>query len=91
MIHLIEVAHAGVITDAPTFQKIGMNILSFLLSVIGIIAIMSLLVSGTAYFFSAGDEAKMQFAKKSAKYAILGIILSLGGMVLVKLIGGFFG
>jgi len=86
----INIAHAGVITDAPTFKDIGTNILFFLLSVAGIIAIITLVVSGVLYFFSAGDEKRMQTAKQSAKYAIVGIILAMGGMIIVKLIGGFF-
>jgi hypothetical protein len=90
MIHLIETAHAGVITDAPTFKEIGMNVLFFLLSVAGIIAIIALVVSGVMYFFSAGNEQKMQTAKQSVKYALLGVVLAMGGMILIKLVGGFF-
>ena len=88
--NLISIAHAGVISDAPTFKEIGVNILFFLLSIAGIIAIMALVVSGVMYFFSAGDEMKMETAKKSAKYALLGIIIAMGGIIIVKLVGGFF-
>jgi hypothetical protein len=86
----INIAHAGVITDAPTFQNIGINILSFLLWIAGIIAIIALVISGIRYFFSFGDEAKMEIAKKSTEYAIVGIILVAGSMVLVRMIGQFF-
>jgi hypothetical protein len=87
--NFINVAHAGVISDAPTFQEIGVNILFFLLSVAGVIAIMALVVSGIMYFFSVGDETKMETAKKSAMYALLGIVIAMGGMIIVKLVGGF--
>lgn len=90
MIHIIEAARAGVITDAPTFQTIGMRILNFLLSIAGVIAIMALVLSGIIYFFSAGDEKRMEKAKSSAKYAATGIALVLGGMVVVKFVGQFF-
>jgi len=86
----INIAHAGVITDAPAFKTIGINILFFLLSVAGLIAIMSLVVSGIIYFFSAGDERKMQVAKKTVKYSIIGIAIAMGGMILVRLVGQFF-
>ena len=66
-----------------------MNILNFMLSAAGIVAIIALVLSGIMYFFSAGDERRMEVAKKSALYAILGIVLIMGSMVLVKLIGGF--
>jgi len=90
MIHLINVAQAGVITDAPTFQTIGTKILYFLLSVAGIIAIIALVVSGAMYLISFGDERKMETAKNSAKYAAIGMILIFGSMVLVKTVGQFF-
>jgi len=90
MIHFINIAHAGVISDAPTFKEIGINVLDFLLSAAGIIAIIVLVLSGMIYLFSAGDERRIEVAKKSATYAIVGIILILGSMVLVRLIGGFF-
>ena len=47
----INIAHAGVITDAPTLASSGMKILNFLLSVFGIIAIIMAVVSGMLYFF----------------------------------------
>ena len=87
---LINVAHAGVISDAPSFSTIGMNILNFLLSVAGVIAIIALVVSGILYFFSAGDEKRMQVAKKSALYAILGIVFAMGSMIAIKIVGQFF-
>jgi heme/copper-type cytochrome/quinol oxidase subunit 2 len=90
MIHFINIAHAGVISDAPTLGQVGLNILNFLLSIAGIIAIIALVISGMIYFFSAGNERRTEVAKKSATYAIVGIVLTLGSMVLVKLIGGFF-
>jgi hypothetical protein len=90
MFHLIEVAKAGVITDAPTFQDIGSNVLNFLLSIVGIIAIIALVVSGIMYLISFGDERRMEIAKKSVKYSIIGIVIALGAMVLVKMVGQFF-
>jgi hypothetical protein len=88
--NFISIAHAGVIADAPSFQKIGTNVLNFLLSTFGIIAIIALVISGMLYFFSAGDEKRMETAKQSAKYSVLGIIIAMGGMILVKMIGQFF-
>lgn len=82
--------HAGVISDAPTLKHVGLNVLNFLLSVVGIIAIITLVLSGMLYFFSAGDERKMEVAKKTAMSAIVGIVLILGSMVLIRQIGVFF-
>ena len=88
--NLINTAHAGVITDAPSISSVGMNILNFLLSVTGIIAIIALVLAGILYFASNGDEKKIQIAKRAMTYSILGIILAMGGMVFVYFIGQFF-
>ena len=89
MFNIIEIAQAGVISDAPTFKEISVNVLNFLLSVVGIIAIIMLVVSGILYFFSAGDEKRMQIAKSSVKYAVVGIIVALSGMIIIRTISGF--
>lgn len=88
--NFINVAHAGVISDAPSISSVGIKILNFLLSVTGIIAIIALVLAGILYFVSAGDEKKMRLAKTAATYSILGIILAMGGMVLVYFVGQFF-
>lgn len=90
MINIINVAHAGVITDAPTFKEIGLDIFNFLLSIVGAIAIIALIVSGLLYFFSVGDEKRIQVAKRSITYAIVGVVIALGGMVAIRMIGQFF-
>jgi len=36
--HIINIAQAGVITDAPSVSDIGMKVLFFLLSVAGIVS-----------------------------------------------------
>lgn len=89
MFYIIEIAQAGVISDAPTFKEISVNVLNFLLSIVGIIAIIMLVVSGILYFFSAGDEKRMQIAKSSARYAVIGVILALSGIIIIRTIGVF--
>lgn len=86
MFHLIEIAHAGAISDATSFKDILANTLNFLLSIVGIIAIIMLAISGALYFFSAGDEKKMQIAKDSTKYAVIGIVMALSGLIIIKTI-----
>jgi hypothetical protein len=87
---LINIAHAGIISDAPSLQSIVIRILNFLLSVAGIIAIISLVISGLLYFFSAGNETRMERAKKSAQYSVIGITVVISAMVVVRFLGQFF-
>ncbi len=81
---IINIAQAGVISDAPSLSSAGINFLNFLLSVFGIIAIIMLVVSGIIYFFSAGNEELNKKAKRATTYAIVGIILASSGMIIVR-------
>lgn len=86
----INVAHAGVITDAPSISSIGMKILYFLLSVSEIIAIISLVLSGIMYLAAQDDKKRMQAAKRAVTYSIMGIVLALSGLIAIRLMGQFF-
>lgn len=88
--NIVSIAHAGVITDAPSISTVGMRILNFLLSTAEIIAIIALVISGILYFASAGDEKKVELAKRAVNYSVMGVAMALGGLIIVKLIGEFF-
>ena len=89
MIHLIENVQAGVITDAPRVVNVGLNVLNFLLSIFGIIAILMLVVSGVRYVVSFGDVNQKEEAKKGAKSALVGVVVVMGSMVVIKFVGMF--
>lgn len=90
MIQVINIAYAGVITDAPRLTSVGISALNFLLSIFGVVAIIMLAVSGAKYFLALGDAQAAEEAKAAAKNAVLGVIVVMGGMVIVKLVGSFF-
>jgi uncharacterized membrane protein len=88
MINLINTAHAGVISDAPTIGTLLGNVLGFLLQIAGIFGIISLVVSGVMIFLSAGDAERSKKAKQAATYSVIGIAVVLGGLILVRTING---
>lgn len=89
-ISLIETARAvGVIDDATPISEVAGNILDFLLSVFGILAILALAVAGSMYLLSAGDTERAAQAKRAATYALIGVAVALGALVIVRTIGGF--
>lgn len=90
MTHWINIAQAGVISEAPRFSQIIVNVVQFVLSFVGILAIIILLISGILYFFSVGDYRKLHLAKKSAFYSIIGIIIIFSALTVTRLIGSFF-
>lgn len=87
---LIEIAHAGVITDAPPLVSVGLNVLNFLLSIFGVIVIIMLVISGAKYFLALGDAKQKEEAKKGALSATLGVVVVMGAMVIIRLVGMFF-
>ncbi|HEX8974276.1 MAG TPA: hypothetical protein VF817_02190 [Patescibacteria group bacterium] len=88
--HLIEVAQAGVISSATPVSAVGMNVLYFLLSVIGVFAIIMLVVSAVRYFLAFGNEEEMKSAKLSMQYTVIGIAIAMGTMILLRFVGQFF-
>jgi hypothetical protein len=71
-------------SHALTLLEIFNNVLSFLLSIIGILAIISLIVGGMMYMTSFGDTKKVETGKSIVKNSIIGIIVALSSLVVVN-------
>lgn len=56
------------------------------LRVFGFLAIIFLVGTGLSYMMAGGDESKIESAKNSAKWAIIGILIALGGVVIIRFI-----
>lgn len=82
-------AHAGVISDAPSITDILGNIVRFLLSVAGIIAILAIVVAAIRYLVS-GNEKQATVIKKSLAMIVIGLVVLFGAMVFISAIGSFF-
>lgn len=81
------------VEQALTLSEIALNVLYFLLSVVGILAIIMLVVGGIIYMTGAttGDEkSKVQTGKNIIKYSIIGIFVALASLVIVSQIAEFF-
>jgi len=88
---LIKTAEAaGSITNAPTFLKIFTNVLTFLLSIAGLVAIIAVVISGLLYLSSAGNPKMITLAKSALIFSVIGIIIVLGALVFVSQITRFF-
>lgn len=85
------------LTAGQPIAVIALNVLNFLLSIVGALALIMLVVGGIMYVTSAtstvgtgGNEKKVSAAKKVVLYAIIGIAVALGAMVIVKQIAKLF-
>lgn len=75
---------AGVISDAPSFASVLMKILTFLLSLVGIVAILAIVISGLMYMLAAGDVSQIARAKKQTLMSVIGMSLALAALILVR-------
>ena len=89
----VATSHAATVTmptntGLPTgnIKTILTNVLSWLLSVVGLIAVISFAVSGIQYMTSAGSDDRMQIAKRNMLFSIIGIIVALSGFIMVNAI-----
>ncbi|MFA6184215.1 MAG: hypothetical protein WC682_03900 [Parcubacteria group bacterium] len=80
----------SLISSAPDLATIALNVLNFLLSVTGVIGIIMLVAAGIAYMTAAGNEGQIETAKKMTTWAIIGIAVALGALVIVQQVAKFF-
>ena len=83
-----ETAHAaGVIEDAIPLSQVLLNVLSWLLSALGIVAVVVLVVAGVWYVISSGDTARTEQAKRMIIFIAIGLSISLSALVIVRFLG----
>lgn len=79
------------VQGALTLSQIARNVLDFLLSIVGVLAIIMLVVGGIMYLTAAGNEDQIDSGKKIVTYSIIGIAVALAALVIVSQIASFFG
>lgn len=60
------------------------KLLTWLLGIVGVIAIISFIIAGIMYLVSTGDEDMIKRAKQNMTWAILGVIVALAGFVVLQ-------
>lgn len=78
------------VAAAPTLSSIALKVLNFLLSIVGVLAVIMMVVGGILYLTDAGDEGRAETGKKIVTYAVIGIAVALAALVLVTQIAKFF-
>ena len=79
------------VSGALTLAEIALNTLNFLLSVVGVLAIIMLVWGGIMYLTAAGNEKRIDTAKSIVTWSIVGIAIALAAMVIVRQLAAFFG
>ncbi len=81
---------AGAIDSAPTLATVLSKVLDFLLSVLGVVAIIGLVLAGLIYVGARGDEKSLRTAKKAVTFGLIGIVVALAALVIVKQLVALF-
>lgn len=76
----------GVEMPRGTFFTVATKFINFSVTAIGVLAVIIFIYAGFMYLTASGDESKISKAKSTMTYAIVGIIVSLMGFVVVKTI-----
>ena len=76
---------------AGNISTIIANFMKWLLLILGAIAVIGFVISGILYLTSAGDDDRIERAKKGMIYSILGVIVGLVGYVIVIAVTSFLG
>lgn len=77
-------SETGLPTGNLADGSIIINIMNWMLALVGIIGIIGFVISGILYFISAGDDTKMGTAKNAMTYSIIGVVVALMGYVIIK-------
>ncbi len=77
---------AGLPTNPDLVKGIFENIADWLLSLIGILAVIGLVVAGIQYYFTAADEKMVEKAKKTMMASIIGLVVALSGYIAIETI-----
>jgi len=59
------------------------NILYWILSIFGILAVIAFVVSGIQYILSTGNEKMIDTAKRSMTWSIVGVAIALSGLIII--------
>lgn len=81
---LWNAAGCGTTTSAETFAN---NIISVVISLIGLVAIGVMIFGGIMYVTSTGDAAKVQRAKHIIMYGLIGLLVVLLAYAIVLFVG----
>ena len=69
-----------------TFESSLTNILNGVISAMGIVAVIFIIIGGINYMTSAGDTSKLEKAKKTILYALIGLVVCALSFAIVNLV-----
>ncbi len=78
------------VSASASLTSILLKTLSFLLGILGVLAVIMLVIGGLMYMTSAGSEDRIERGKKILIWASVGVIVAMASLVIVSQIADFF-
>lgn len=78
------------LSGSLTLTQIAKNVLNFLLSIIGILALIMMVISGIMYLTSMGNDTRLKQAKAIFVASLIGIGVAMASLILVSAVARFF-
>ncbi|OGI27178.1 MAG: hypothetical protein A2359_01435 [Candidatus Moranbacteria bacterium RIFOXYB1_FULL_43_19] len=79
-------------TSGATLAQIALNVVKLLLSIVGSLAIISIVIGAIWMFTAAGDKERYELGKKTVIYSIVGVTIVLSAIIVLNqvktLVGG---
>jgi len=71
-------------TSAPRLEEILVNLMQLMLKIVGVLGVISLVIAGIIYLISAGNEDMAETGKRAIIYSIIGIVVSVAGLIVIQ-------
>jgi hypothetical protein len=82
---------SGTGLQSASIYDIIQNFMMWILGLVGIIGVIGFAIAGVLYLTAAGDEDRINTAKKAMMYSIIGVIVALIGIVVLKAVNSMLG
>lgn len=91
---LASPAYAQVISNPTRFTSVGgiiTQIFTWLIAIIGVIAVIFIIIGGIRYILARGDPKATDAARGTITAAIIGLVIALLAVVIVIVVSNFLG
>jgi len=79
---------SGTGLPSGSISGIIINVMDWLLMLVGIFGVIGFAIAGILYLTAAGDEKRIDTAKNAMLYSIIGVIVALMGVVIIRAVQG---
>ena len=73
-------------TDSDTLPSVVIAIINAVIGMLGLVAVVFIIIGGISYMTSSGETAKVEKAKKTILYAVIGLIVCALAFIIVNFV-----